>query len=207
MIGEFNLMYFQASTIYSEINNISLEEARIKLYHEIENSFSDLEYENLNQYIYFKRGGEIAMQIILENPIPLLKNAIKAHINLFFRPVRDYLKITLGSAELFHTRSKNHSAFIYFTDYWQIFINISLFLLLFPGIIYIYMVNPQIAFFMICIFGYFMLVCSGPEIDGRFRVPLVPIILINACAGMVFIIDKIKARRLSASSNNSTFVP
>lgn len=207
MVGEFNLMYFQASTIHAEINTISLEEARIKLYKEIENSFSESEYENLDQYIYFKRGGEIARQIILENPFTLLKNATKAHINLFFRPVRDYLKITLGSAELFYTRSKNHSAFIYFTDYWQIFINISLFLLLLPGIIYIYLINPQIAFFMICIFGYFMLVCSGPEIDGRFRVPLVPVILINACAGVVFIIDKIKARRFSASTNNSTFVP
>lgn len=200
MVGEFNLLYFQAADIYAEVNGISVGEARTELYHKIQNSFDVSEYNHVDQYIFYARGGEIARKIIFENPVPFVKNLVRANINLFFRPVRDYLKITLGSNELFHTRSKDHSAFIRFSDYWQIFINIVLFLLLFPGVIFLFRKNLSIGFFMTLLFFYFILVCSGPEIDGRFRVPLVPVILANACAGVVLILEKIRKKSYRLSS-------
>jgi hypothetical protein len=196
MVGEFNLLYFQAADIYAEVNGISVAEARTTLYHDVQNSFDASEYDQVDQYIFYARSGEMARKIILENPVPFLKNMARANINLFFRPVRDYLKITLGSNELFHTRSKDHSLFILISDYWQMILNVLLFILIIPGILFLYSKNPAAAFFMISVFLYFMLVCSGPEIDGRFRVPLVPVILINACAGVVFIGEKIKAKSI-----------
>lgn len=205
-IGDFNLAYFQASTIYAEKYEIKLSEARQKLYHETLDELKDIPPEEVNQIVFYNALGKKAQTVIFNNPTLFLKNASRAFVNLFFRPVKDYLKITLGSNELFHTRSKNNGLFIQLTTYWQLMVSVIIFILLPFGIKSLYKVNTFSTFYLFLFLLYFILVCSGPEIDGRFRVPLIPVLLFLSCSGAVQLFEKFRKKNVSASTDNTNFV-
>ncbi len=203
--GEFNLGYYQAADIYSEKYQMNLMDARAKFHYEVQESFDTSEYAEIDQVIFYSAFGKKAREVIMENPIPFFKNAVKANFYLFFRPVRDYLKIALGSDELFHSRSKTNSVSIHILTGWQVLMNILVFLLLPFGFIQLYKNNKGLFYFFGSFIIYFMLVCSGPEIDGRFRVPIVPVLLILSASGVLFFMEKFKRKDVKDAKDNSTF--
>ena len=50
-----------------------------------------------------------------------------------------------------------------------------------------------------------MFVCSGPEIDARFRVPMIPVLLILSTSGVLFLMEKFKRKNAKDAKDNSTF--
>jgi hypothetical protein len=203
--GEFNMGYYQAAHIYSEKYDINLIEAREKFHYEVQKSFDDSEYNEIDQVIFYSAFGKKAREVIKNNPFYFFKNMATANFYLFFRPVRDYLKITLGSDELFHTRSKNHSIGVQFLIIWQMLINILVFILLPFGFLHLYKNNKGLFYFFLSFIIYFMLVCSGPEIDARFRVPMIPVLLILSTSGVLFLMEKFKHKNAKVAKDNSTF--
>ncbi len=191
--SNFNLFYFQAASIYGQNENLPLQKARVILFEELKNEFPP--QKHFDQIEFYDKAGEKAVHIILSSPHLLLKNMMKANVNLFVRPVRDYLKINWGSNELFHTRSKNNNGFIQFITYWQILLNCILTLLIPFGFIYFYTANRKICWALLLFLGYFMLTCSGPEVEARFRVPIFPVILLLSIGGITFILEKIQKRK------------
>lgn len=206
-VGDFNLAYFQASAIYADKYEIKLSEAREKLYHETLDELKDVPEEEVNQIVFYDALGKQARKVVLENPSYFIKNASRAFIHLFFRPVKDYLKITLGSNELFHTRSKNNSLFIQLTTYWQILVSVLVFVFLPFGLRSLFKINKTAAVYLFLFLMYFILVCSGPEIEGRFRVPLVPVLLFLSSIGAFQLIEKLKKKNFPASTDNTNFAP
>jgi 4-amino-4-deoxy-L-arabinose transferase-like glycosyltransferase len=203
--GEFNLGYYQAADIYSEKYSLNLEEAREKFIHEVRGNFDPSEYQSMDQVKFYSAFGKKAREVIIENPIHFLKNMAKANVFLFFRPVRDYLKISLGSKELFHTRSKNQSIPVKIMIAWQILVNILVFLLLPFGFIHLYKINRNLFYFFLGFIIYFILICSGPEIDARFRVPMIPVLLILSASGVLFLMEKFSRKDVTDAQDNSTF--
>lgn len=187
--GHFNIVYYQAATIYAQNNNLQINEARNEIYEQ------GLEKTTINNGVanpteFYDNLLIIAKDIIKENPVFLFKNILNAEVNLFFRPVTDYLKITLGSKLAFHSRGKYTNLFLDLSTYYQIIVNISTFILLLVGCTILFKIDVKIFYFFLILIIYFMIVCSGPEIEGRFRVPIVPILLILAGIGFEFIIKK-----------------
>lgn len=191
--ANFNLFYYQAASIYSQQSNLPFLKARLELFEQLKGEFPP--QKHFDQIEFYDKAGEKARKIILSAPHLFLKNMVKANVNLFLRPVRDYLKINWGSNELFHSRSKNNSFTIQFLTYWQILLNLFLTLLIPVGLVYLYQLNRNVFWFFTLLLGYFMLACSGPEIEARFRVPIFPIILLVDMAGLLLISEKIQKRK------------
>jgi hypothetical protein len=203
--GEFNMGYYQVADIYSEKYGMNLQEAREKFHHEVQGSFDPSEYADMDQVKFYSAFGKKAREVMMKNPAYFFKNMAKANFYLFFRPIRDYLKITLGSDELFHSRSKTNSLSVQILIVWQILLNILVFLLLPFGFIQLYKNNKSLFYFFLSFIIYFMLVCSGPEIDGRFRVPMIPVLLILSASGVLFFMGKFNRKNVKDAQDNSTF--
>lgn len=189
-IGNFNLLYFQAADLYAEKKAVSLNDARTQLYNEVQLQMQELPMEN--PVAFYTLCGEKAKAVIFASPGGTLKNMVKAQINLWLRPLRGYLDYQLHNSNVYdpqsifpsspakNLQSKSAHPLTRVLLYWQLVLNPLLLLLTIMGLWQVFKKNTALFYFFSMLLVYFLLVCSGPEIDARFRVPLLPLMLVIA---------------------------
>ena len=170
-IGSFNLLYFQAASVHAQAHQIPVEESRNILFHQaLEGS--------TNAFNFYTAGKKVALKTLAQHPGYTFKNIVKAETNLFFRPMVASFNQQFGI--------KNKAI-----DYSIAGVQLLLLGLLYSGIfltlrsIVQKQAGDQRAFLLlwILVVAYFMLTCNGPEIDARFRIPLLPFLAVLSVVG------------------------
>ncbi|MFN3341624.1 MAG: hypothetical protein ACK40M_02945 [Flavobacteriales bacterium] len=195
-IGNFNLLYFQAADLFAKENGLSLDQARAHLYEQVQNEMEVIPRED--PVLFYERCGRKAKRIIATQPGGFLKNALKAHGNLFFRPLRGYLDYQLGVADVYSANSpygrtsflglfaEGSHWFTFLTIPLQLLINLVVFVALLISLFRMFRKERTLFWLALILIGYFVLVCSGPEIDARFRVAVLPLLLAFTTRGFFY---------------------
>lgn len=194
-IGNFNLLYFQAADLFAKEHGLTLDQARAHLYEQVQNEMEVIPRED--PVLFYERCGKKAKGIIASHPGGFLKNALKAHSNLFFRPLRGYLDYQLGVADVYSANSPyGRASFLglfaegshgltSLTIPLQVLMNLAVFVALLLSLFRMFRTDRTLFRLALILIGYFVLVCSGPEIDARFRVAVLPLLLVFTTKALI----------------------
>lgn len=175
-IGSFNLIYFSAAQYESEKQNIHLNTARTQLYeearHEMNGSPADY------PAVFYSSCRKVALRHLLHDPESLFINLIRNEFRCWFHPMSGYIGQQLKTDR---EKSLLLNALVYF-QYLQI---LTYSLLCATGIFYIFRKQNRMILLLIAgFFCYFFLTAYGPEMEARFRIPVMPVIVLLAALGL-----------------------
>ncbi|MFI5202971.1 MAG: hypothetical protein ACHQF2_00630 [Flavobacteriales bacterium] len=191
-IGTFNVAWFQASMTKAEAENSSVENARWELFNDAAKKMKTLPAND--PITFYDELRAQSREVIFDNPGIALKNVVKAEGNLLFRPSTGYISHLLGIADL----PNNHgvekiwpSASIKILVAFQFL----LLFLLYAGCIILFFyrknqTNKSLYLLIFLIFIYFLIPGTGPEMEARFRIPLLPMLSILSASGWIMFIKR-----------------
>lgn len=194
-IGTFNLAWFQASMIKAEAENTSIEDARWNLFSD---AAGKMNIDPVKDPIrFYSMLGAESRNVILDNPVIAVKNMAIAEANLLFRPSNGYVAHLFGITHLptiVNPENVRESIVIRIAFVFQI---IFLFLL-YIGCILLFLYRKHISnkesiLVIIFIFAYFLIPGTGPEMEARFRIPLLPMLAVLSATGWITFINRNKS--------------
>jgi hypothetical protein len=203
-IGNFNLLYFQAADIYAKEKSIDINSARNELFNSIKDEMDETPFDD--PHTFYKKMNHKSFSIILDNPVSALKNMARANFHLFFRPMRENIDHVIGAKPIYHFEkdyadtelvqdllSSKNPVFTQILVGFQYFFNLILYIGFAFGIFVIRKNKAIVFWFLILVILYFCLVCSGPEAEARFRVPLIPVLSVISASGWYSLLMKKRA--------------
>jgi len=205
VIREHDMQNYQAATIYSELNNISLAEAQSKLRWKTYNTFG--KEAQTKPYEYARYIEDDALEIMFSNPKILLKHHVIQFVHFFIKPCRSYIDIQLGNwGQGYDIVPKNISTFDYlFTHnseltilivFFQLFLSTCSYIMAVVGFFY-FKKEKQLFYFLLLagiIFCFANL--TLPHVtESRFRVPVVPYISIIGASGIYLLKERWKGNK------------
>ena len=196
-IGSFNLIYFSASELISKEKNTSINESRTYLYEEGAKLMQDL--PNEKPAIFYSKTRSVALREIAKRPIAFIKMALFSEFKMLFHPMSGYIHQQFYPDWNFPKKEPLWFNLILYFQYLQILIYSVLSAL---GLIQLLKKKYRFQFiFILGIIGYFLCCSFGPEMEARFRIPIIPFIALISMAGMQFIKEKRLKNALKNSDN------
>lgn len=179
-IGSFNLVYFSAAELLVQEKNISLNEARTQLYEESARLMSVLPNEKPAEF--YSKTRAVALKIIAERPLPFLKNMLHAEFRMLFHPMSGYIRQQFDQQWNFSPDYANFQKIALYFQYIQIlaYSILSLF-----GLFQLLRKKHRILLLLISVVMFYFMACAfGPEMEARFRIPIMPIIVLISITGL-----------------------
>lgn len=194
-----NLFYYRAAGVVARTDNISLIQARRKL----ESQYIDLyqkKYKDM-PITLSRMLRNRALEIIADNPGTYAKIHITAAAELLVKPMRHPIQMQFGWADeektIWHWGSPNDaslwdqfvanaSPFTMLMVFVQLALLLVLWLAFAVGTFKLWRRKDWLTLFLVLgMIGYFCIVAAGPETNARFRIPLLPFVVLVAGAGIV----------------------
>lgn len=190
------LLFYHASSIISEKENISLNEAQSKLRRQVLDEFEGDPKTEIILFAPFVR--DKAMEIIRDNTGIYIRQHIYGVLSIAFKPVRGYFDAQAGYVKgyqsitpgEFPANQKIRTAFFAVSSGFSIAMVIVQVLILgfcyifiFNGIRMLRIENLYAALIFILIIFYFLNMVVPPFSEGRLRLPLMPLLIITGTAG------------------------
>ena len=194
-IGAINLYFHTSASINAEIKNITTHEAQANLKTQLQQARNwtgeNYEIKHMIAYCY-----QNSLETIKNHPLLFLKQSFIGAVYFFAKPIRNYLDLYFGVAKKSYSDigEKKIQANVWYKFISQtssltiilVFIQIVFNLIILLGLIY-YLIknlnNTSIQLFLGVIF-YFVVTSMITEVDGRFRVPVMPFIAILGSLGL-----------------------
>lgn len=195
-IGNFNLVYFTAGTIRSQAEHISLNEARVQLFEEAAEKMEVSPYKNPDKF--WRNARNVGLHEISKHPGIFISNAAKANFRLFFYPMSGYVNYPQTGKNPHYSWEKTK---LFTVTHVLIIIQLLIIVFYSAGILFhllsLFRKNtPKFtSFVLFWILFYFSLTGTGPEMEARFRIPLIPVLAILSALGWKFILQSYKKRR------------
>lgn len=203
-ISEINLLHYTVLPMRSALENKPKSEIREDYETQL---FGKLDFENDSSSILKVRefAHEEAIRLISGNPVLFGKMALKSALHFFLKPLRSYFDFQLFGAKGFDSVASVHqnNSSSYFQEVLSKTSNITLFIigfqLLLMAITYLFILLSlkwwyQHAFesflFISLAIAYFAFTSTFADVDGRFRLPVIPILLILAAPGFGIFMKK-----------------
>ncbi|MDQ3191479.1 MAG: glycosyltransferase family 39 protein [Bacteroidota bacterium] len=189
-VSNVNLLHFRAAEVYSQKNNITVQEARVVLEKQLVEELEEFKIADYNENIKigFEISDNIAKKIIMENPLLFLKLSAKHVMYLLIKPARSYIDYQLGyKIKPFQTGIKTFadqsSIPAILLTVFQALILIFTWIGFISGIYYLIKEkNYKVLLPLVLIILYFIVASAGPEADARFRIPFMPFVFIVAAS-------------------------
>ncbi len=197
-LGNTNLFYYRAAGVIAQKQQISLYEARAH----IEKDHPKIEPNGDNRALiaFSKHIRNAGFRVLAEHPDIAFRNHLAAVLRLLGQPMRVPLEMQLGYREKAEAlpggkavKGENMFNKFWHTTSWPTRIAV-LFQMFFMGIIWLFFFKGSWVLWQKkqrwpigivgSIIAYYCLVAAGPETDARFRITIMPVILVLAAYGL-----------------------
>ncbi|MBA3901330.1 MAG: hypothetical protein H0X62_14175, partial [Bacteroidetes bacterium] len=186
-VGNWNLLLYRAAETHAEANNISITQAREILLAELLKETEKL--ADQNDYKENARFGlvisnQLSWKVISENKGIFIKNTLKNALFVAIKPARGYIDLML-----FDNKKQALDGNISIST--KILVGVQIIWLALAWILFLLGIwnlwnsrNYQVLIPILLAITYLMLASAGPEGDSRFRLPIIPFVLIVGAYGI-----------------------
>lgn len=197
------LLFYHASSVLSEKQQIPLKEAQGKLRMQVLNEFEGDPKTEITRYAPFVR--DKAMKVIRENTGIYIKQHLYGVISIAFKPVRGYFDAQMGTVKGYQSITPGEfpanqkirqaffavsSAFSLTMVIFQILILLFCYLFFYHGIKKLRVDNLYAALVFLLVIFYFLNMVVPPFSEGRLRLPLMPLLIVIGTTGFFSWLDK-----------------
>lgn len=208
--GSFTLVAWHAPNVYAQANNISVGDARFKLWTDWYYSYMGDSY---NQPVdYYENISKKAKKIMLDHPYYTVKQQVRGTAGLLFKPVRRNIDVQIGYVKDYEpspgsgkiTNVKNvkdlyskSSKFTFVLVGFQFLMMLIIYLGFLGGIILIFKRQKEFIWLILVLLILYLISTVVPPVTySRFRIPVMPFIAVVAGVGVNWIYLKLKERKL-----------
>jgi 4-amino-4-deoxy-L-arabinose transferase-like glycosyltransferase len=193
-VSNVNLLQYRAAEIYAQKNSVSLKEAQHNLNKAIDiraQQFAEAkEKEEVIKYV-LPVMDSVSYGLINQNKMLFIQNTLKHAILASIKPARSYIDLAFGMVPGEMAKNASPSALTIVLVGLQVLLLILVWLLFAVGLLSMAkQKNYQILLPLLAIILYLLLASAGPEADARFRLPLLPFVLMVASFAKLPIVKK-----------------
>jgi 4-amino-4-deoxy-L-arabinose transferase-like glycosyltransferase len=199
-ISSINFYFYTNASIVAEVNNITTNEAQGALKKELERAF-DWQEKATDIVLMIDYCNTQSIKSIVNHPLIFTKQTSKGLLFFFIKPIRNYLDTFIGInkekySSVLQKKQSNPILQKLLNDTSKltlilIFLQLIFTLLIGIGVVITLLkvdLNIQLITILALIF-YFAITSSITEVDGRFRVPVLPLLAILTSTGIYRIMN------------------